>query len=165
MFSPVRVLYIYASADAPLREALQAHLAVLTRRGEIEGWGVDWLLAGEQVQAEVARRLAAADLLVPLVSPDLFASDREHALLEQALRRHREHGTPLAPVIVRPVAWQDSALAGLAVLPAGGKPVTSWGNQDEAWLSVVQGLRRLLAGTQKTEAASEPEGEQRKEIC
>lgn len=95
---PLRVLYLYAEADAPLRRALEEQLAVFRRSGQLAEWGADWLLAGDQVLPELTRQIQEADVLVPIVSAALFSSDRDYQLLLLALRRHDDEGTPLVPI-------------------------------------------------------------------
>ncbi len=50
----------------------------------------------------------------------------------------------LVPVIVRPCDWTSLDFAKYNALPDKGKPVTTWENEDEAWLKVVEGIKRLV---------------------
>ena len=95
MSKPVRVLYIYAEADAPLRRALEEQLAVFRRQGQIEEWGADWLLAGAAIQPEVARMLdweGIAAFVAHWESLPLFATERDASAEERA----RLHAVRLA---------------------------------------------------------------------
>jgi hypothetical protein len=61
----------------------------------------------------------------------------------------KEHGVVrrravVIPLLLRPVAWQESPLAELVPWPSNGEPITRWTDQDTAWDACVQSLRRLL---------------------
>lgn len=141
---PARVFYIHAPADDAFLGALEVHLAVLARQGRIEGWHAGLLTPGAEIGRQIEEHIQSAQVVLLLVSPDLFASDRDYALLLRALRRHDDQAIHLVPVIVRPVEWQTTPLGGLSVLPPGGKPISTWQNLDEAWLEVVRGVSRLV---------------------
>ena len=49
----------------------------------------------------------------------------------------------VVPIIVRPCLWQVSKFSHLNVLPKDGKPITTWTNEDEAWLDVAKGILLL----------------------
>lgn len=144
MTGPVQILYLYASADAAFGKALETQLAALSRQELIQSWHEGCIQPGQIVATALAQHIHQAEVLILLVSADLFASDQSYALLQQALRRHDDQGVVLIPVIVRPVEWQSTPLGGLRVLPEGGKPVITWPNQEEAWLAVVQAVRGRL---------------------
>jgi hypothetical protein len=50
----------------------------------------------------------------------------------------------VVPVIFRPVNWQSTPLGKLQALPTDGKPISKWSNSDEAFQSVLEGLRRAV---------------------
>jgi hypothetical protein len=49
-----------------------------------------------------------------------------------------------AQIILRPVDWKGAPFAKLQALPTGGKPVTRWPTHDDAFLDVVQGIRKAI---------------------
>ena len=61
------------------------------------------------------------------------------------MERHESHEAHVIPIILRPADWQETPLGRLQALPKNGKPITSWKNQDEAFLDVVKGIRKLVA--------------------
>jgi hypothetical protein len=79
----------YSHKDTVALDRLHTHLAVLKREGKIVGWYDREILAGGEVDKEIAAKLAGSDLFLALVSPDFLASsycyDREMA---EALTRH-----------------------------------------------------------------------------
>ena len=64
--------------------------------------------------------------------------------MQRALERHEAKQTRVIPVLLRPVEWQVAPFAHLQVLPSNAKAITTWSNQDEAFMDVVAGLRRAI---------------------
>ncbi|MBW4424011.1 MAG: formylglycine-generating enzyme family protein [Nostoc desertorum CM1-VF14] len=58
-----------------------------------------------------------------------------------ALQRHESKQAYVVPVILRPFDWFDAPFAKLQAFPKDAKAVTTWVNQDEAFVSVTQGIR------------------------
>ena len=73
--------------------------------------------------------------------------------MEQALERHRRGEVRAIPILLRPTDWQITPLGKLQALPKNGKPITTWSNQDDAYLDVARGIRAvvetLLTSTQQ----------------
>ena len=65
--------------------------------------------------------------------------------MAEALKRHSAGSARVIPVILRPCAWEDHSFSMLQVLPAAGKPITKWDNQDEACLDVARGIMSVVA--------------------
>jgi anti-sigma regulatory factor (Ser/Thr protein kinase) len=49
------------------------------------------------------------------------------------------------PIILRPVNWKTDPFAGLQALPENARPVTKWGNRDEAFMDIAEGIRRVAS--------------------
>lgn len=139
-----RLFYVHASEDDVHRRALEAHVSSLEQEGIVRGWHAGLLQAGSEADREIAGELTRADVVVLLLSADFMASKSCQSLLEQVQREHASRALPVVPVIARPVDWHGTFFEHMQALPRNGRAVTSWPNQDEAWLDVAQGLRRLL---------------------
>ncbi|MER3435004.1 MAG: hypothetical protein C4288_16690 [Leptolyngbya sp. ERB_1_1] len=61
--------------------------------------------------------------------------------IPQAIQRHESRDAYVVPVILRPFDWSDAPFAKLQAFPKDAKPVTTWANQDEAFVSVTQGIK------------------------
>ena len=129
----------YAHADAKAVDRLHKHLA---------------MLSGDRVDGAISEHLAQSGLLTALVSPDYLASrycyDKE---FQRALDLAAAGQLPIVPVILEPCDWLSSPLKDFLALPKDGAPISSWTNQNNAYLDVVTGLRRLLT---KPEEAGAP---------
>lgn len=148
--APVKVFYSYARADEKLREALETHLALLTRQRLIDAWKDRQIEAGHAWDEAIRRKLAEAELILLLVSPDFMASDSIwETELTPALERRARGEAVVIPIIVRPTELKGTEFMKLQALPRDGKPVVSWASQDEAWVDVVKGLRQVVEGIQK----------------
>jgi len=64
--------------------------------------------------------------------------------LVRALERHRCGEAIVIPVILKPADWQTAGLEGLQALPKDGKAVSTWPDQDTAFLDIARGLRRAV---------------------
>lgn len=141
-----KVFYSYSPKDYRYLEALEAHVGGLRQSGMIEDWHQGRLTAGQSVSA-IEEQLAAADLILVLLSADYLSSPDLNGQLAQALARHEAQTVLLVPIVVRHVDLYGTPLAGLHVLPMdqlGFKPVSTWAHPDEAWARVCVELRRLL---------------------
>jgi hypothetical protein len=94
---------------------------------------------------QILEQLSTSDLIAFLVSPDLLDSEYIYGKeMAHALALHRKRLARVIPVIVRPTDWEQSPLGNLQALPSYGRAVSSWPNEDEAWLDVTRGIRKIL---------------------
>lgn len=135
----------YSHRDAKALERLHTHLAVLRREHLINTWYDHEILAGTEVDREIHANLSESDLFLPLVSPDFLASnycyERE---MKSALKRHEKNSLRVIPIILEPCDWRPSPLGKLKALPKDGKPISTWTNENIAYLDVVTELRHLI---------------------
>ena len=148
----------YSRKDEAALERLHIHLAVLRREGRINEWFDREILAGGEIDAEIAERLESSELFLLLVSPDFLASDycveRE---MGRALKRHRSGEAKVVPIIVEPCDWSSTPLRNLKALPSEGNPISEWTNENTAYLDIVQELRRVLEAEEMPRAAEQEE--------
>jgi hypothetical protein len=135
----------YSHRDDAALDRLHTHLATLRRDGDIDTWFDREILAGDELDAEIAEQLETCELFLLLVSPDFLASDycieRE---MQRALERHDAGDARVVPIIVEPCDWTSSPLRRLKALPRDGKPVSEWTNENNAYVDVVRELRRII---------------------
>src|SRR2546423_11122861 len=53
---------------------------------------------------------------------------------------------------MRPVDWKGTPFVNLQALPIDAKAITTWSNQDEAFLSVAEGIRKVIEALMAGEA-------------
>ena len=84
--------------------------------------------------------LTSASLILLLISSDFIHSDACDAEMQKALTLHHAGRARAVPILLRPVAWEESPVAGLQLLPLEGKPITTWHNREEAFPQVINVL-------------------------
>ena len=144
--SPLKLFIIYAREDQPALLELKAHLRLLEKRGDLKVWYDGEVLPGEKWDDAIKAQLALADIVVLFISKSFFNSEYiENEELKTALERHKKGEATVVPVIVKPCLWEaDEEIGKLQVLPRNGKPVSSWGESDEAFSDVARGIRRVM---------------------
>lgn len=154
----MKVFISYSHKDEAALRRLHTHLAVLRRDGRIENWFDREILAGGEIDAEIAERLESSGIFLLLVSPDFLASDycveRE---MKRALERHCSGAARVVPIIVEPCDWASTPLHDLKALPRDGKPISEWTNENNAYLDVVNELRRILQAEETPRVAEQAE--------
>lgn len=138
---PVHVFISYARKDEVFYNQLVKHLSVLRRERVIAVWHDRLIQPGEDWAQQISNYLENADIILFLISADFLASDASNAEVIKAIERHDAGEARVLPIILRPVELQDSPLNRLQVLPKDGKPITSWGTRNDAFLDVAQGIR------------------------
>ncbi len=68
----IRLLVSYSHADNTFRSRLGTQLALLKRQGLLDVWADQAILPGQEIDPAIAAELEAADVIVLLVSPDLY---------------------------------------------------------------------------------------------
>lgn len=145
MSIPARIFICSTLADDKYRKRLDVYLAPLKRDGLVTLWHERMILPSSDIAVEVERHLLEADLVLVLLSPDLLAADDGlENRLEVALVRHHAGHARLIPILVRRTDVRSTAFARLAALPSNGTPISAWSKADDAWLDVVQGIRRVI---------------------
>lgn len=152
----VRVFISYSHKDEELRDKLDAHLSNLHWDGVISSWYDRQLTAGVEWNDTIKTELESADIILLLISPDFIASRYcREVEIPMALQRHDAKQASVVPIILRPFDWTSAPFAKLQAFPKDAKPVTTWANQDEAFVSIAQGIRtaaQLIQGYRKQQA-------------
>ncbi len=140
-----KIFISYSHRDEKALERLHTHLAMLRRENAITAWYDREILAGANIDNEIDNHLNNSDIFFALVSPDFLASnycyERE---MTKALERHAEGTLRIIPIILEPCDWTSSPLGKLKALPKDGKAISTWTNQNVAFLGIVEELRRTF---------------------
>ena len=88
--------------------------------------------------------MKSADIILLLVSSDFLASNYCYDIeVTAAMERHEAREARVIPVILRPCDWNTAPFGKLQALPKDAKPVRKWNDQDEAFLDIAKGIRRV----------------------
>ena len=148
----IKLFYSYSHKDEELRNALETHLSILNRKKVISEWHDRRIIAGSDWDSEINNHIETADIILLLISSDSIASDYCYSNeLKKAIERHEANQSKVIPIIVRPVDWEglDVPFTKLQALPKDAVAVTSWNNEDEAWVNVAQGIRDAVEEVSK----------------
>lgn len=156
-----RVFISYSRANEDRKRRLLVHLSALKREGLVSVWDDGCIEAGQLWRKELDKAMSEAEVVLFLVSAEFLASPFcQDVEVPELLRRHREEGVLIIPVLVDYCAWEGIEwLRQFQVLPRNGRPVPAQRPQSEAWTEVIRGLRqRLLADPPKTKTRKAAHG-------
>lgn len=144
--SPIEIFFSYADKDVNMQKELEDHLSILRRSNAISISNRRAIGAGKEWQGEIDKHLNEASIILLLVSPDFLASDYCWDVeVMRAMKRHKSGEARVIPVLLRPIEdWRGVPFSMLQPLPLNSRPVTQWGNRDEAFASIAQGIRTVV---------------------
>lgn len=146
---PLEVFYSYAHEDESLRKELEKQLSLLQHQGFVSSWNDRDINAGTEWEQEINQHLEEAQIILLLISPDFMSSDYCYGKeMKRALERLETQKTVVIPIILRPTDWHTAPFGKLQAFPKDGLPVTSWSNQDEAFLDIARGIRQIVQGSE-----------------
>ena len=141
----VLVFISYAHEDEKLVDELRKQLSILKRMGVIEEWYDRDITAGSEWKGEIDEQLNSAQVVLLLVSPDFMASDYAYDVeMKRALERHKSGDARVIPVILRSCMWSKAPFAKLQALPPDVRPVNEWRDRDAFFLSVAEGIQKVI---------------------
>jgi formylglycine-generating enzyme required for sulfatase activity len=161
---PIEVFFSYSREDKPLRDKLEIHLSSLKRQGVISSWHDRQIIAGSEWEEEIDRHMQTADVILLLISPDFVNSEYCYDIeLPVAMARHKAGEAFVVPILLRPVVgWKSLPFANLQVYPSGGKPITQWSHEDDAFVDVGEGI--LVAVRQLLEKRVQVQQERQEQV-
>jgi len=145
-FISFTVFVCFAPKDEELRDQLEEQLHSLKRQERITTKDYRSIEAGTEVEVQIEKHIDEAHIILLLLSSNFFNVDRCYSSLEKAVKHHQAGKTRAIPIILRPVDWRNTPLGNFEVLPTDAVPVTRWSNNDEAFLNVVEGIRKVVNG-------------------
>lgn len=142
----IEVFLSYSHKDSVHKESLETHLSLMRRNKIIDTWSDREIIPGQEWGSQINEKLESAQVILFLVSSDFIASDYCIDIeVKRAIERHNHGDAIVVPIIVRPCDWKESILGTLQALPSNVEPVTKWDDVDEAWLDVVEGLKKSIS--------------------
>ena len=142
---PLRIFCSYSHKDEEYLNELRTWLRGLERQKLIQWWHDREIVPGWEWEEAIDKNLRSAEIILLLVTPDFMGSDYVHEKeIGKAVERHDWGEARVIPIIVRPSYWEWARFGKLQALPKDARPITTWVNQDEAWLDVVRGIRKAV---------------------
>ncbi len=140
---PLTVFISYSRKDRDLLQQLCKFLVPLESEGLITVLYDAQIDPGKNWSEMVKRYLAKSDIVLLLVSTDFLISPACQDEQKIALLREGKGVASVIPVILRASSWETTPLGRLEALPTDGKPLTTWTDQDMAFLDIAKGVRRV----------------------
>ena len=141
----INLFISYSHKDETYREQLETQLSIMKRNNIVTAWSDRRIIPGQEWEGLIDANLNSAEVILLLVSPDFLSSDYCYENeMTRAIERHNEGEAVVVPIIVRPCDWHGTPFNKLQALPKEAKAVSKWGNEDEAWLSVVNELKKTV---------------------
>ena len=141
----LNIFLSYAHEDEAMKTQLDKNLIMLKKSDKVNIWQDRQIMAGSEWDEAIAKELAAADIILLLISVDFNNSqyiwDKE---LKVALERHEKKEARVIPVILRTCEWSEMPYARLQALPTGARPITSFADADVAYTDVAKGIRMVV---------------------
>lgn len=143
---PLSIFFSYSRKDQALVEDLMGHLEPLRRSQLIRSWYDGCISPGEEWEPQIKANLEKAQIILLLVSVDFIRSEYCYTVeLNRAIARHKAGDACVIPVILRSCLWQqvpvgDMCLGDLQALPKDARPISQWGDPDDAYTSIAQGI-------------------------
>lgn len=142
---PLKVFISYSPKDQRLREELARHLANLRNQKLISDWYEGDISPGTEWLPQIMDHLQHDQLILLLISSDFMASEFCYSnVLKRAITRHNNGQARVIPILLRPGDYEGAPFAKLQALPHNGVPVTEWSSHDEAFVDVVNGIRKAI---------------------
>jgi len=143
---PTKVFISYSHKDEEFKNSLTEHFSSLVRSGIISEWNDRKIVPGTDWSNEIDENLKNSDLILFLISSSFLNSDYCMNIETQtALSMHASGQAQLIPIVVRAVEWSDTQLSKLQSLPKDALPISSWPDKDEAWVSVIHGIKKHIS--------------------
>ncbi len=140
----LRLFISYSHKDEALISKFINHIAPLKNNGKITEWYDRKIETGEEFQKDIDNNLETADIICLMISDSFLASKACLDEKDTSLLLRIEKGIKVIPVIVSPCAWSiHKELSELLASPKDGKPITSFEDQNEGWLDVIQWINRV----------------------
>ena len=149
MAGPIRAFLSYAHEDFSWRDRVLQHLGWLVDRGRLDIFDDRRIEADTSWDATIRDSLAAADIIVLLLTPSFLAS---RYCMEQelgpALDRQGDGSAALFPIVCRPVVLERTTIAAHQCLPQGPdndlRPLSDWFDPAAALAMVAARVSRVV---------------------
>lgn len=140
-----KVFISYAKEDRAYVYELSNHLKWLVRSGVIDTWNDLAVLPSSVYESEIIAQLETADIIIFLVSADFINSGYiKDVEIRKVIERHHKGEAVIIPIIVRPCDISILSISKFQALPENGQPISTWEDKDEAWMNIVNEMKKII---------------------
>lgn len=140
-----RVFVCYSRKDSRHLQKLTEILEIFTRNDDIDWhWNDTAIIAGDDWDNTILRRIEAADVFLMLVSAASLSSDYIRRVeMKRALERHAAGEAVFVPILLEECIYDKSPLRKLQYVPSD-KPISRWKPHSNAWKVVANHLDEVF---------------------
>ena len=143
----IRIFFSYPHARPEDQRLLSDRLARFRWAVDVHPWSDEDLQGGECWLEAIPRLLNQADIVLFFVCNEFMQSEYIRTVeIPKALERQREGKCRIIPIILEETEpdWRTCGLGAFHPLPGWNRPVTSFGNPDEAFITITQGIANII---------------------
>lgn len=141
----VSIFISYSHEDEIYKDKLEKHLSILKRNNIIETWHDRKITPGEEWDKKIKDELENAQIILLLVSVDFLSSNYCYDIeIKRAVERHDKGEAVLIPIMLRKCDWNETSFSKIQALPKNAKPVKNFDDEDEAFYSIVEGIKSSI---------------------
>ena len=135
----------YSHFDESHRVALEDHLTMLKRQDIISVWHDRKIIPGDEWKDCIDNNIESADIILFLISTKFLASSYCFDVeVKKAMERHAKGTAKIISIILKPCDWHACEFSKFQVVPKDALPITQWSDSDNAWLDVINGLKKTI---------------------
>ena len=154
----IRLFISYSHQDEDHRVRLVKHLAPLLREKDVEPWFDGNIDPGQAITPAIRKALRETDIFVALASHHYLSSDYCYRREYRPMLRKSKQGTPrIVVAVVGTCDWHHTEMGTYKALPNDGKSVDKHGNRNQAYLEIVQGIRRVVRAVRQEKGKAQTE--------
>ena len=153
----ISLFFIYHPKDTDYLSEIENQIQILVDKGMLTYWHQGKLQAGDVWKSKRDSMLQNANVIVPIVSANLLASDDCDDLLKQA----DQLGKEILPIIASHCLWDmNDILSAKTAMPTKpndteATPITDWNKPTEAYATIVRAIKNTVEQLQKTKSSTE----------
>lgn len=141
----IKLFISYAHADEKYKDRFVELLKDLTISGLIEEWNDQYLIPGKKWDKEIKRKLEESQIVLFLISEVFLKSDYINDVeIKNTLVRYERNEVLIVSIILEECDFGNSSLNEYQALPKGALPISKWKPEIDAWLSVINGLKKSI---------------------
>lgn len=144
----MRLFISYCHKDERYIEKFIKVLAPITGDDKLisDVWYDRNIKTGEEFWDKIDEHLANRDVICLFLSIDYLASASCKKEIHKALERRNRENILVIPVVLKPCGWIDESdeLSSILAVPKDAKPISSFENEDEAWMDVYRQIKLAI---------------------
>lgn len=141
----LKLFISYSHEDEKYKNRLLKFLMPLEKEQKIDSWHDREIKVGSEVSKEIDQNLYSSQIIILLVSQDFIASEYcYNKELATAMEMHEQEKARVIPIILRDCSWKDTPLVKLQVLPSDGQPISTWNDEDSAYMNILSGVKKAI---------------------